>query len=480
MSNSYAINCQNFSFAYPRESFTLAPINWQVVCGSLTMLLGRTGSGKTTLLKSLVPALAPRGEKQGGLELFGCPLEDYGHQEACSMVGYVPQNPEASIVCHTVLAELAFGLENLGLSQSEMTRRIAEITAFFGMEPLIHKETALLSGGQRQMVALASVLVMRPKLLLLDEPFSQLDPVAAKTFAGLLFRINKELGITIVVATHDPSILAPYASEAVMLSATGIAPQPLEAYRFTSWCPPVKVKQEGSEEVVSVREAWFRYEKASPWVIRGATDQLCEGQAVVLVGSNGAGKTTHLQLVAGIQKPILGKVKNRLSGRQAYLPQNPSEVLVCDSVKEELQEWQNSAGYSSESIDKMLARLNLTDRQDLHPMDLSGGEQQKLALGKLLLTNPSLLLLDEPTKGLDWETKLSVVRLLKQAQQEGVTILAATHDMACAAVLADRIWLMFDGQITSDESPADFFNEAIFYQLYQDMFTHAVDEGALG
>lgn len=478
MISSSAVQFEDYSFAYAPEGFSLASFNWEVGEGSFTLLLGKTGSGKTTLLKTMVPALAPTGESFGDLKLFGRPIAEYSLREACTLVGYVPQNPEASLVCQTVISELVFGLENLGVDSSEMAKRLAEVVAFFGMESWIHQEIATLSGGQKHLVALAAVLVMRPKLLLLDEPLAQLDPVAQKTFASLLFRVNKELGITIVVATHDPYTLAPYASEAVSLSSDGVSSVPLETLSLTPWTPPTRMTQrfcnEG-EEVLTTNDLWFRYEKTSPWVLQGLQSRCNASQCVALLGSNGSGKTTYLQLVASMLKPSLGKVRNRLAHIQAYLPQNPQALLVCDSVLEELQEWQVSAGYCDEDIDAMLERLELSERREAHPMDLSGGEQQKLALGKLLLARPKLLILDEPTKGLDYEAKLTLLQLLLGAQQEGTTLLLATHDLTFAACLADRLWLLFDGQIARDEAPDTFFEDAIFYKLYQDPFTHAID-----
>lgn len=475
MTPPYAIRFQDFSFSYPQAAFTLGPLDWSVREGAFALLLGKTGSGKTTLLKCLVPALAPRGNTSGSVELKGRTLNTYTPQEACSVVGYVPQNPEASIVCQTVIAELAFGLENLGINSVEASKRIAEIVAFFGMESWIHQETATLSGGQKQTLALAAVLVMRPSILILDEPLTQLDPVAQKTFASLLFRVNKELRITIVVATHDPFTLAPYATEAVTLSSSGIAPVSLDTFSLKPWRPPAKPAYSQQEEVIAVKNAWFRFDRQSPWVLQGAQSVCQKGQCIALIGSNGAGKTTYLQLVAQVLKSTLGKVKNRLKDNQAYLPQNPHMLLACDSVVEELQEWQAGAGYTNEALESMLATLELEDKKTLHPLDLSGGEQQKLALGKLLLLQPELLLLDEPTKGLDYETKTLVTRLLMKALRQGTTIIMATHDLACAAYLADRIWLLFDGRITSDAAPQDFFTDTIFYQAYEDPYTHALD-----
>lgn len=480
MTSQWAIECTDFSFTYPEAEFSLHTLTWKIAEGSFVLLRGKTGSGKTTLLKCLVPALAPQGQSDGVLQLFGQPPAKLSLREACSLIGYVPQNPEASIVCQTVLAELAFGLENLGVSQETMSKRIAEIAAFFAMESWINQETATLSGGQKHIVALASVLVMRPKVLLLDEPLAQLDPVAQKSFASLLFRINKELGTTIVVATHDPYTLAPYASEAVTLSSNGVIPTPLDTFALRPWTPPVKICHFEHDEAFLTREVWFRYDKSSPWILQGMETQSFVGQSIALIGGNGAGKTTYLQLVARLLKPQVGKVKNHFATCQAYLPQNPQMILVCDSVEDELREWQISAGYSDEALDKMLDLLELSNKRTLHPMDLSGGEQQKLALGKLLLTQPALLILDEPTKGLDYETKFLITHLLQQTQQRGTTILMATHDLACAAYLADHMWLLFDGRLVCDEPPHDFLRDTMLYQAYEDPFTQAIDAMRFG
>lgn len=480
MTDICALQLQNFSFAYPKEGFCLSNLTWKVTEGSFTLLLGKTGSGKTTLLRCFAPALTPHGNKTGSIELYGRLPEAYSLREGCSLVGYVSQNSEASIVCHSVLAELAFGLENLGVGPANMAKRIAEIVAFFGMESWIHQETATLSGGQRQQLALAAALVMRPKLLLLDEPLAQLDPVAQKTFAALLQRVNRELGVTLVVATHDPYTLASYATEAVALGSQGLENMPLGEFALKPWDPPSKPTSSRTgisqtEKAFEANEAWFRYDKVSPWVLQGVQSSCSSGECIALLGSNGAGKTTYLQLIAQLLKPTIGTVRNGCSACQAYLPQNPAMLLVCDSVSEELQEWQNGAGYSNEAIDEMLDTLQLQDKLSVHPLDLSGGEQQKLALGKLLLTQPKLLILDEPTKGLDWTAKVQITHLLFEAQRSGTTIVMATHDLACAAAVADRIWLLFDGEIISSEKPQDFFRDTVFYRLYEDPYTKALD-----
>ncbi|WP_322156003.1 ABC transporter ATP-binding protein [Paratractidigestivibacter sp.] len=433
--------------------------------GAFALLTGATGSGKSTLLRLAKPELAPAGERAGQIRVLGRDASDLSPVESARAVGYVFQSPDAQIVCDTVWHEMAFGLENLGVPEPEMRRRVAETCNFFGMEPWFRAQTAELSGGQRQMLALAATLAIRPRVLLLDEPTSMLDPIAEKEFLGLLFRANRELGITVVVATHAPAPMCAYATCAFRLEAGAVrevatgplaAPRPLAVDKGTV---PLS-----ASAAVEARELWFRHGRDCDWVLRGLDLRLVCGEVRALAGGNGCGKSTLLSLLAGVARPQKGRVKNALAASQALLPQSPKAILACQTVRDELSEWGRGAGYGDAEVDAALAELGLADAAARHPYDLSGGQQQMLALQKLLLCRPRLLLLDEPTKGLDDDARAWVARAILRARDAGATVLLTTHDMAFVEAVADRVSLMFDGQLTCTQPAAEFFADSWLYR----------------
>lgn len=485
-----ALEARDFSFTYPDGAAGIGLLDWQVEAGAFQLLVGATGSGKTTLLRCCKPAIAPAGERAGALELFGRPVDGLSEREAAAAVGYVAQSPENQLVCDTVWHELAFGLENLGLPQNEMRRRVAEVAHFFGIEPWFRRAVPDLSGGQKQMVTLASVLALQPRVLLLDEPTAQLDPVAEKNFLHALFRVNRELGITVVVATHAPETMTPYATNLVELQegklsvcastsrAVGAALGVEDHSHGASG--GAQGFREGSEALmggkgvipaITLRDVYFHYKREDDWVLRGLDLDVLSGSLHALVGGNGCGKSTLLRAVAGVLKSERGRITNRLAARQALLPQDPKALFVCDTVADELSEWQSACGYSDAVIQETLERFGLAARAANHPYDLSGGQQQLLALAKLLLTNPDLLLLDEPTKGLDAPSKLLVAHELTTRANDGTTVLMATHDLAFAAHIADTATMLFDGEAVSTEPAHTFFARNLFYRPTEDAFT---------
>lgn len=477
-----ALVARGFSFAYPDSATVVGPLDWRVEQGAFQLLIGATGSGKTTLLRCLKPAIAPAGTRTGELTVLGTPVEKLDAGEAGALVGYVAQSPENQIVCDSVWHELAFGLENLGIPQAEMRRRVAEVAHFFGIEPWFRRPVAELSGGQKQMLTLASVLAMQPRVLLLDEPTSQLDPVAEKNFLHALFRVNRELGITIVVATHAPETMIDYATDLVELETSLVwvdratresAPLPLDAAR------DVRHSHE-TQPPLSLCDVYLRYAREGDWVLRGLDLDVVTGSIHALVGGNGCGKSTLLRVIAGVVKPERGHITNRLASRQALLPQDPKALFVCDTVWDELGEWQRSCGYSNAAIEAALERFDLMAHASNHPYDLSGGQQQKLALAKLLLTNPDLLLLDEPTKGLDASSKCMVAEELLARSYAGVTIVLSTHDLAFAALVAGEVTMLFDGEAACTEPTRSFFTHNLFYRPMEDAFTRrwCAKEGA--
>ena len=471
--NTPAIRLSNFTFSYNGASVCIGPINFEVQSGEFVLLTGATGSGKTTLLRCLKPEIAPVGNRNGSIEIFGHALEQGISQ---TDIGFVFQNPETQIVCDTVWHELAFGLESAGVVQALMRRRVAEVAHFFGITTWIDAKTDELSGGQKQLVNLASILALQPKILLLDEPTAQLDPVAKYNFLHELFRLNKEFGITIVMITHEPEYAREYATcEAVLengeihkrekVYSTGKRNALSKALSLLQVPSPAK-NVEASEIAVCVKDCWVAYERNAPFVLRGLDFTLEQGKACAIVGGNGSGKSTLLAAVAGILKESRGKIANKFKQSQAFLPQDPKTLFACDTVEEELKAWQVSAGYSQDNIDAVVWRFHLEEvyRAGLHPYDLSGGQQQMLALAKLLLTKPALLLIDEPTKGLDASAKLELANALAEEKQRGTSIVIATHDLEFSLVLADEIAMLFDGQVACKESPAQFFNDNLFYK----------------
>ena len=478
MASVKAIEARGFAFRYPESTASIGPLDWTVEEGAFQLLVGATGSGKTTLLSSCKPAIAPAGERAGALRAFGRPVDELDAREAAATVGYVAQSPENQIVCDSVWHELAFGLENLGVEQDEMRRRVAEVAHFFGIEPWFRRSVAELSGGQKQMTTLAGTLAMQPRLLLLDEPTAQLDPVAEKNFLHALFRVNRELGITAVVATHAPEAMAEYATDMVELREGTLIrcfePRAgVSAFRRSESVPvaPASAQDDEAAYAVSLHDIHLRYARDADWVLRGCDLRVTAGSIHAVVGGNGCGKSTLLRAIARVVKPERGRVENCLAARQALLPQDPKTLFVCDTVAEELREWQANCGYDNAAIDGVLARFGLDARVSNHPYDLSGGQQQLLAFAKLLLTDPDLLLLDEPTKGLDAPSKLLVARTLRDLAQAGATVVLATHDLTFAALVADAATMLFDGEAVCTEPAAAFFAGNLFYRPTEDAFS---------
>lgn len=488
-----ALTFRDFTFAYPgADEPVLRGVDWTVREGAFVLLVGATGSGKSTLLRSAKPEIAPVGTRTGSVSAFGQALFAEGAVEGtvCGrgkndglglLVGFVSQSPESQIVCDTVWHELAFGLENLGTPVGAMRRRVAEVAHFFGIEPWFGQETARLSGGQKQLLNLASALVLQPRILLLDEPTAQLDPVAAKNFLHALFRVNRECGITVVVATHAPESVAAYATEAVCMREGRV--EALEVSRFRRHPESGLQQEDGSESdhapafaraesapAIDVREVGFRFGREEPWVLTSASLSVACGSVHAVVGGNGSGKSTLLRLVAGTLPPERGRVRNALRASQALVPQDPRALFACDSVREELMEWSVPAGYGEAEAEAMAKRFGLDGLGGRHPSDLSGGQQQLLAEAKALLVRPRLLLLDEPTKGLDTAAKLAVAASLDEERRRGTTILLVSHDLSFVSCMADAVTMLFDGEDACTEPADAFFAGNLFFRPEPDEF----------
>lgn len=527
-----AIEARSLSFAYPgADAAVLEGLDWSVPQGAFALLVGGTGSGKSTLLSLLKPEIAPAGERTGDARVLGENVADMDVRASAECVGYVFQDPENQIVCETVWHEMAFGLENLGMSRDEMRRRVAETSYFFGLEDWLHRDTDTLSGGRKQLLSLAAVLALRPRVLLLDEPTSQLDPVAEKNFLHALFRVNRELGCTVVVATHQPRPMLEYATCAyriedgrvcevadiaslghreglfsgevpgwgasrraksgVFSSVSGqlgsldpregapgakkglksgksaefeaqIQPQDDSGAPSRAGGRRILQKMHGGS-ATTLSEGWFRYDRAGGWVLRGLDVTFSAGAVHAVAGGNGCGKSTMLSVLAKTAKLQRGRIV-RGTTSAALLPQNPKALLVAETVRDELMEWASTCGYDEAAAQEQTARLGLAGLEARHPYDLSGGQRQLLALAKLLLIGPELLLLDEPTKGLDLESRRIIARALRGHANAGGTVIMATHDLDFAEQVSDDVAMMFDGEIACMEPPADFFADNVFYR----------------
>lgn len=460
-----ALAYDDVTFRYPgSHGDVLSGVSMAVPAGAFALLVGGTGSGKSTLLSLAKPQIAPAGDRAGQVRVFGRPVDDLDGAAACE-VGYVFQDPDNQIVCDSVWHEMAFGLENLGTPQGEMRRRVAEASYFFGMGPWFHSDTDALSGGRKQLLALASTLVMQPRVLLLDEPTAQLDPIAARNFLHALFRVNRELGCTVVVATHEPELMADYATCAFELVDGAVrAVENLGRFKCeAALAERGALCDANAPAAVSARGAWFRYGRDDDWVLRGLDLEVRQGEVHALVGGNGCGKSTLLALIAGTRRAQRGEVRSAISAK-AMLPQDPKALFAEERVDEELMEWAHIGGYGADEVQAMMGELGLADRAGLHPYDLSGGQRQMLALGKLLLVHPRLLLLDEPTKGLDRTARERVAGMIEAARRDGVTVIVSTHDLAFVRRVADRVSLMFDGELACTEPVGEFFRNNLFYR----------------
>jgi len=486
------LSLRDVSFAYPQEpgAPVLRSCSLELPAGGFGLLCGATGSGKSTLLRLGVPALAPVGTRTGEVLLAGVPAQELGAADAARVVGYVGQDPSAQVVCDSVWHEVAFGLENLGAEQGLMRRRVAEALSFLGLAHLAHRHVDELSGGERQLVVLASVLALRPRLLLLDEPTSMLDVVSERAYAHALFRMNRELGISVLLATHRPGALGAYATCAWRLRdgaaepcalAEACAPVSYELAAPAHAVPepaPGLVADASAPPALWVRDAWFRHSAQAPWALRRCSLRVCQGSVHALLGGNGSGKSTLLALAAGVRTPEHGRVERApgVRGSCALLPQDPLALFACDTVREELMEWSGADGYTHASALAcahdvgLLVQADASDPADAallerNPLDLSGGQRQLLALAKLMVLRPRLLLLDEPTKGLDVAAATRVARAIRLVRAQAAAVLLATHDQALVRAVADEVTLLFAGEDAATLPTEDFFADSLLWDV---------------
>ncbi len=506
---------RSLSFAYPEQRFdTLRDLNFSVPQGQFVTLCGPSGCGKSTLLRQLKSVLAPTGDRRGEILFEGTPLDQVGQREQSARIGFVQQSPENQIVTDKVWHELAFGLESLGFDTPTIRSRVAEMASFFGIQTWFYKNVTELSGGQKQLLNLASIMAMQPSVLILDEPTSQLDPIAASDFLATVGKVNRELGTTVILTEHRLEEAFPLSDRVLVMdrgkliadgtptdvgqllrgsghgmflamptamrvwaSVEDASPCPVTVRDGRSWIteyasrhslaplPEERRPRPSDDTAIELEDVWFKYEKDLPDVVKGVSLEVKKGEFLALLGGNGTGKTTTLSIVGGLRKPYRGEV--RLHGRVVTLPQNPQTLFVKKTVREDLFEIFKGTKLDKTVQENRVARAvqlcRLEELLERHPYDLSGGEQQRAALAKVLLLDPEILLLDEPTKGLDAEFKQFFAVILKTLLRRGVTVFMVSHDVEFCAEFADRCALFFDGNIVSDGRPRQFFSGNSFY-----------------
>ncbi len=523
------LRIENLSFKYPvTENKALENVSLCVNSGEFVVLCGESGCGKTTLLKMLKKELSPAGEKSGKVFYNGVLQDEIENKISACEIGYVFQNPENQIVTDKVWHELAFGLENMGIDSDIIRRRVGEMASYFGIESWFRKRTDELSGGQKQILNLACVMVMQPKILILDEPTGQLDPIAASDFIATVHKLNRELGLTVILAEHRLEEVFPIADKVIVMDKGKIAlydrPENIskglrsidENHPMLLSLPsatrifgeleidtdcPLTVKEgrnflentfarteecdddfsysHSEKTAIELKNVWFRYDKNSPDVLRGTNLKVYEGEIFSLLGGNGTGKTTTLGVISNLLKSyrgsvaVCGKPVQKYKGNSlykdtlAYLPQDPQAVFVEDSVFGDFSAALNAYKVDEKSastiIKSVASKFEISHLLSKHPFDLSGGEMQKCAIAKMMLTKKKILLLDEPTKALDAHSKLRLKNILLKLKNEGMTLLIVTHDVEFAAEISDRCALFFDGEVLSADAPEKFFSENNFY-----------------
>ena len=535
---------KNLSFSYPasKNGLALKEINLSIDRGEYIAVCGKSGSGKTTLLKHLKSVLSPHGNMEGEIYFEGKPLKESDLRQQSSKIGYVMQNPDNQIVTDKVWHELAFGLESLGIDQKTIRLRVAEMASYFGIQGWFHKNVTELSGGQKQLLNLASIMAMQPTALILDEPTSQLDPIAAADFLNTVRKINLELGTTVIITEHRLEDIFHAADRVVVMEKGSIIaadephkigeflkaennemfaamPSPVQIYYGVEndlRCPltvregrnwlssllkdkeikiaSIEEREEEDEETkvpaVTLKEVWFRYEKEAPDVLKGVNLQIPKGKIFAIVGGNGTGKSTTLKSICNICKPYRGQVlidgkkidkyksSELFKGNLAMLPQDPQSLFVKKTVREDLEEMLLS-GEDKKRVEEVADICDITDLLESHPYDLSGGEQQRAALAKVLLTEPKILLLDEPTKGIDNFFKLKFAEILGRLREKGVTILMVSHDVEFCAKYADRVGMFFDGSVVTTNTPKLFFSQNSFYTTAANRMSRHIFENAI-
>lgn len=545
---------ERLDFAYPNMSKkALNNINLSINEGEFIVICGKSGCGKSTLMRHFKTVLTPFGKREGEIYFNGLKLEEVDDRTQSARIGYVLQSPENQIVTDKVWHELAFGLESLGYDSKTIRLRVAEMASFFGIQNWFMKNVTELSGGQKQLLNLASIMTMQPDVLILDEPTSQLDPIAASEFLKTLKKINDELGTTIIISEHDLEEVFPMADRVVVMKDGEIIiddeprkigqkvkllnpdmfeamPTPVRiASSLDSEESPITVKEgrkfindiyveekprfttiedtmatreqnqsrlkDKKELAIRLKDVWFKYEKDGKDIVKDLSLEIRRGEFYCLVGGNGTGKSTTVSLISGINKPYRGKIeifgkkigaykdKELFDKNLGVLPQNPQSLFVKKTVKEDLMEILSGKGLKKEEkldrVQKISKLIEIEDLLEQHPYDLSGGEQQRAALAKVLLLEPKLLILDEPTKGLDAGFKIKFAQILNQLLKRDVTIVMVSHDIEFCASFAHKCALFFDGNIVTSNTPNKFFSGNSFYTTVANRMTRQVFDNAI-
>ncbi len=550
---------KNFTFNYPRqENPTLNRLDLSIKQGEFITICGKSGCGKSTLLRNLKPSLSPHGRIEGTILFQDKELKSLTKREEAQKIGFVLQNPESQIVTDKVWHELAFGLESLGYDTKTIRLRVAEMASFFGIQGWFRKDVSELSGGQKQLLNLASIMAMQPDVLILDEPTSQLDPIAAIDFLETIQKINREIGTTVLLTEHRLEEVLPMSDRAIVLENGEIIvddtpkhvgqalaeqenhmflamPSAMQIYTGLHGCAsdlncPITVREgrqwitnelKGNQKsgleiqddlesigsykektissqplsTIEIKDVWFRYNKKEEDIIKDLSFQGRAGQIHCIVGGNGTGKSTALSLMSGMRKPyrgtikILGKPMDRYTSRDLFLgilgvlPQDPQALFVEKTVELDLMEVLEGQSIEvSSKREKVVNMANLVGVSHLlskHPYDLSGGEQQRAALAKVLLLEPKILLLDEPTKGIDPYFKRQLAKILIELKEKGITIIMVSHDIEFCAKYGDQCSMFFDGNIVTTNTPRAFFSGNSFYttaanRMVRHIFPHAV------
>ena len=548
------LRVDGLKFSYPNQlKKALNNINFSIDEGDFVLICGESGCGKSTLLRHLKLELSPHGQVSGDIYYYSQKINDYTSKQIASEIGYVLQNPDSQIVTDKVWHELAFGLENMGLDTQSIRLRVAEMASFFGIQGWFRKNVNDLSGGQKQLLNLASIMAMQPKILILDEPTSQLDPIAAKDFIDTLVRINKELSTTIIMTEHNLEDIYSVCDKVIVMEdgkvicndtnykvvdilsgdknhkmfkslptpskiynqlneyLEGANKSPLTVKDCRQWLndsmdevtitklddteTEINIDEKDREIAIELKDVYFQYNKISEPTIRDLSFKVYKGEIYSILGGNGTGKSTTLSLVARQRKPQRGKIfinniemkkynnKSLYENNLALLPQNPQSLFVFETVREDLEEVLILQNKDREYIDKEVKRVSkLLDIEHLlehHPYDLSGGELQKAGMAKVMLLNPKIILLDEPTKGLDAYCKEEIGKMLMKLRDMGVTIVVVSHDIEFSARYSDRCAMFFDGSIVSEGTPKEFFLGNNFYTTVSNRIARNIFEDTL-
>ena len=548
------LRVDGLKFSYPNQlKKALNNINFSIDEGDFVLICGESGCGKSTLLRHLKPELSPHGQVSGDIYYYSQKINDYSSKQLASEIGYVLQNPDSQIVTDKVWHELAFGLENMGLDTQSIRLRVAEMASFFGIQGWFRKNVNDLSGGQKQLLNLASIMAMQPKILILDEPTSQLDPIAAKDFIDTLVRINKELSTTIIMTEHNLEDIYSVCDKVIVMEdgkvicndtnykvvdilsgdknhkmfkslptpskiynqlngyLEGANKSPLTVKDCRQWLndsmdevtitklddteTEINIDEKDREIAIELKDVYFQYNKISEPTIRDLSFKVYKGEIYSILGGNGTGKSTTLSLVARQRKPQRGKIfinniemkkynnKSLYENNLALLPQNPQSLFVFETVREDLEEVLILKNKDREYIDKEVKRVSkLLDIEHLlehHPYDLSGGELQRAGMAKVMLLNPKIILLDEPTKGLDAYCKEEIGKMLMKLRDMGVAIVVVSHDIEFSARYSDRCAMFFDGSIVSEGTPKEFFLGNNFYTTVSNRIARNIFEDTL-